>query len=456
MNQPADRERLPPSGRLALFAGFASLFIGIGLARFGYTPLLPAVIEAGWFEPGRAAYLGAANFAGYFVGAVFAWRLPVRFTPRTTLRALLSLTALSFVAAAFPVSFEWMLFWRFLPGMTGGWIMVLAAPLVLTAIPPERQSLAGGVFFVGVAGGVVASGTLVPLLLSAGLRETWLGIAALMAFVLCLAWRGIPAGEVELPRDDSGRRGGMTPAMRGLATAYALFAFAIAAHMLFLVDYVARGLGQGIGVGSLAWIALGAGGLAGPILAPAAARRFGVRRVLLAGYAALAFATAVPALADGLAAALLSAVLVGGLVTAQSAMTLAAVTQTIAERRLRTRIWGIATAAFAVAQTAAAYAYSWLFASGYAYATLFLLAAAASALALASVWISGRIPPSAASPGGRSSDPVSRAEPGGRHAAPRISCSRLAVRAKAKTPSPAGQSSSGSASAEQTSAHPAS
>jgi Uncharacterised MFS-type transporter YbfB len=49
-----------PIWRAALSAASASL-VGIGLARFAYTPLLPAIIDAGWFSPSQAAYLGAAN-----------------------------------------------------------------------------------------------------------------------------------------------------------------------------------------------------------------------------------------------------------------------------------------------------------------------------------------------------------------------------------------------------------
>ena len=51
-------------------AGLCATLVGIGFARFAYTPLLPALVEAGWFSPPEAAYLGAANLIGYLVGAV--------------------------------------------------------------------------------------------------------------------------------------------------------------------------------------------------------------------------------------------------------------------------------------------------------------------------------------------------------------------------------------------------
>src|SRR6478609_4761345 len=44
----------------AISAGLCATLVGIGLARFAYTPLLPAIIDAHWFSASAATYLGAA------------------------------------------------------------------------------------------------------------------------------------------------------------------------------------------------------------------------------------------------------------------------------------------------------------------------------------------------------------------------------------------------------------
>lgn len=56
----------------AMFAGLCASMIGIGIARFAYTPLIPPLIEAGWFPAESVVYLGAANLAGYLAGALVA------------------------------------------------------------------------------------------------------------------------------------------------------------------------------------------------------------------------------------------------------------------------------------------------------------------------------------------------------------------------------------------------
>jgi hypothetical protein len=42
----------------AILAAFCASRIGIGLARLAYTSLLPAIIDAHWFEPSAAASPG--------------------------------------------------------------------------------------------------------------------------------------------------------------------------------------------------------------------------------------------------------------------------------------------------------------------------------------------------------------------------------------------------------------
>ena len=48
----------------AILAGLCASLVGIGLARFAYTPLIPPLIEAHWFAAQDVVFLGAANLAG--------------------------------------------------------------------------------------------------------------------------------------------------------------------------------------------------------------------------------------------------------------------------------------------------------------------------------------------------------------------------------------------------------
>ena len=84
-----DHPRKPASTawRSTTSALCASL-VGIGLARFAYTPLLPALIEAHWFAASDAAYLGAANLTGYLAGALLAAPMAAPASASAVLRAM--------------------------------------------------------------------------------------------------------------------------------------------------------------------------------------------------------------------------------------------------------------------------------------------------------------------------------------------------------------------------------
>lgn len=66
------RARPGVSGWRAALSGCCASLVGIGLARFAYTPLLPAIVDAHWFASSDAAYLAAANLVGYLAGALLA------------------------------------------------------------------------------------------------------------------------------------------------------------------------------------------------------------------------------------------------------------------------------------------------------------------------------------------------------------------------------------------------
>ena len=55
-----------------ILAGACATLLGIGLQRFAYGPILPAMVQQGWLEAGPAGMLGGANLAGYLVGAFAA------------------------------------------------------------------------------------------------------------------------------------------------------------------------------------------------------------------------------------------------------------------------------------------------------------------------------------------------------------------------------------------------
>lgn len=368
----------------AAMAGLAASLVGIGLARFAYTPLIPALVGVHWFPATQVVYLGAANLAGYLAGALIARRLAAAASPRTVLRGMMLLASASFFASAAPISVGWYFAWRFTAGATGGVIMVLAAPTILPATDPGRRGLVGGMIFTGVGLGVAASGTLVPLLLRAGLPATWCGLGVLALALTVIAWGGWPAASPQPVRSDTGVGVPLTLGVGALLLEYGLNAAGLVPHMVFLVDFVARGLRAGLAVGGFYWVVFGLGAMTGPLLAGAVADRIGFAGTLRLAFLIESAAVLLPAVTHAPPALLLSSALAGAFTPGVVPLVLGRVHELLPGDPAGQRVvWGWTTIAFALFQAAGAYLYSYLFArSGGDYAMLFVIGAGALAVAL--------------------------------------------------------------------------
>lgn len=363
-------------------AGLCATLVGIGLARFAYAPLLPALIEAGWFTPAQAAYLGAANLMGYLAGAASAGAVLTRVRPAPLLRWTMLLAAATFIACSLRLGFPWFLFWRFLSGLAGGLLMVAAAPTVLAKVAAARRGRAGGIMFMGVGLGIAASGTLIPLLLEGGLVLTWLGLGAVSLLLTGLAWRAWPDELPTRPRATASERKAWPAVAVLLVTViYGLDAVGLVPHMVFFIDYVARGLGYGVAQGSLFWVVYGVGAIGGPLFAGWLGDRVGFGPALAVGLLLQLLGVAAALLAGQTLALGFSALVMGAFTPGMPALVLGRL-QELTGLNGAHAAWGTATTVFAVAQAAGAYGYSALYARGAGYGDLFLTALAALGLAL--------------------------------------------------------------------------
>lgn len=374
---------------LSAAAGLCASLVGLGLARFAYTPLIPALIEAKWFTPAQAVYLGAANLAGYLAGALIARELNARAGSVPALRGMMVLTTIACFACSVPISFAWFFGFRFLAGVSGGVIMVLAATAILPHTAPSKRGLIGGVIFAGVGLGVAASGTLVPLLLQLGVTQAWYGLGALSALLTLISWKAwpaeTPAVHAAAAQPLPATHGVRSPLVIALCLEYGLNAVALVPHMVFLVDFIARGLGQGIAAGSQYWVLYGIGAVIGPLLTGHLADRAGFAAGLRVAFAIEAVAVAMPAISASPVVLIVSSVAVGGFTPGIVPLVIGRIHELIPHSVTSQRAaWAQATTTFALFQAASAYGLSYLFTqSGGEYALLFVTGAAAVTVALA-------------------------------------------------------------------------
>ncbi|EJL02979.1 transporter, major facilitator family [Pseudomonas fluorescens Q2-87] len=374
----------PPSGIwLPIFAGLCASFVSIGLARFAYTPLIPELIEAHWFAANDVVYLGAANLVGYLIGALLGRPMAHRLSRKNALRLMMLAVTAAFFACAFPLSVSWYFAWRLLSGIAGGAIMVLVASTVLPHVPAARKGLASGAIFLGIGLGIAGSGTIVPPLLSLGLQATWLGLGALVLVLTGLSWFGWPQDLPPVASSATDPDETTPAAVYRLFAQYAFMAAGLVPAMVFLVDYVARGLGAGAHVGALVWVMYGLGAIIGPVSHGFLADHLGARRSIRLVLAVQAIALGLLAISHTFLALALLAVIIGSFPPGIVPLALARMHELVPDAHRQQVAWSRATVSFATFQALAGFAYSALFnASGGHHAALFLIAAGAIAFAL--------------------------------------------------------------------------
>ena len=198
---------------IILTVGTLVVFGSLGLARFGYTMLLPAMQNGLGLDNTRAGGLATANLAGYLMLSVAGGALAVRFGPRAVITAGLALAAISMMMTGLSESFTGALVWRALTGVGSGASNVPVMALLSAWFVQRRRGLAAGIGVTGSSLALILLGPLVPHLLLSyndrGWRVCWflfagvtLGLAVLALALLrnrpaAIGLRPFGAGENE-------------------------------------------------------------------------------------------------------------------------------------------------------------------------------------------------------------------------------------------------------------------
>jgi predicted MFS family arabinose efflux permease len=365
-----------PSYRAAIVAGVCATLLGVGLQRFAYSPLLPAMVHADWLTGGEAGTLGAVNFAGYLIGAAIAPSAGRQLGLRPALRLGMAGATLCLLLCAIRGPLLWLVPWRTLAGIAGGILMVLAGPAVLAAAPPRMRGLAGGLLFAGVGLGIMASAVIVPALLTSGISATWVALAVAGLLLTVLSWNRWP----DVPPPPLGRRPALIGPVGRLVLAYGLASVAATAYMAWWPDYIARGLGQGTSMGALGWLLYGFGITIGPALCGWLADRIGGQRAFAITLLVQLVPASLPLFLDSWVWLAIAAVSGGITAAGLTGLTLIRAREIADDQAAG--IWRLGTVAWAAAQMASGFVMAWAYAATGSHASVFAIGLGGAVLAL--------------------------------------------------------------------------
>ncbi|NCT82914.1 MAG: YbfB/YjiJ family MFS transporter [Comamonadaceae bacterium] len=307
-----------------LLGGICALVLTIGLARFAYTPLLPQMQAQAGLGLADGGLLAAINYAGYMSGALLAaWIESPRWRQRLYswgLPLALLVTALMGWGSSFG---PWALS-RYVGGLCGAAGMLLGSGLVQGWLMRAGHRPELGIYFIGLGLGIVVSalGALGMTGWGLGWAAQWQGFALLGLVFLVPAWRWRPP--VPPPAKVMPGRGPSRRWMVWMLLAYFCAGWGFVINATFTVAIVEK---QPLlaGQGPWAWLLVGLAATPAVFVWDRIARRTGDVGALQIAFAAQIAGVLLPALAQGLPAALAGALLYGASFIGIVSLTLALV-----------------------------------------------------------------------------------------------------------------------------------
>jgi predicted MFS family arabinose efflux permease len=231
---------IPSRATATACGGMIAMAAALGIGRFVYTPILPAMMSSLGLGTSAAGLIASANFLGYLLGALLAAWPKLRGSRRTWLLASLSISGLTTAAMGLTEAMPTFLLLRFIGGAASAIVLVYASAIVLEHVTAANRPALSALHFGGVGVGIAVSAVLVATLLQAGeqWRALWWtsGLLSLAGTVVVAALlRGSPSSSTSIHRASTRAT---NPALLRLIVAYGLFGFGYVITATFLVAIV--------------------------------------------------------------------------------------------------------------------------------------------------------------------------------------------------------------------------
>lgn len=333
---------------LALSLGAA---VSLGITRFAYGLLLPAMrTDLGWSYT-LAGGMNTANALGYFLGALATPWLMQRWGPSHLLWGGAALASMFMGLSGFFIDAQLLLLQRLLAGVASALVFIAGGLLAarLGARHPRHGGLLLGIYYGGTGLGIVLSAVFVPWVLEATQADAhgWRWAWWLLALACCLAsavlmWPARVMARWELPAASAAQAGARftwRPFGYGLAS-YTLFGVGYIGYMTFVVALLRA---QGSTALAVTWFyaLLGVAVIASSRIWAGLLDRYRDGRPLATLNALLGLATIVPALTQWW-----PMVLVSGLVFGAVFLSVVASTTALVRHNLPPSAWAVGISAF--------------------------------------------------------------------------------------------------------------
>ena len=295
-----------------LLAGIISIIVGVGVARFAFTSLLPSMLDD-FLSITNAGLFASFNFAGYLSGAIFSIFIKDINTKVKYFRIGMILSILTtFVLAVTTSEILWFTS-RVIAGFGSAMVLIVGGALVMVKLNYEDKTKAMGIHFTGIGIAIVSSELISQYILQNGTwADTWM-VLTVFAFVLSFYSIYILSFNKAIKKDavkHNLSRSIFSTYVILLILAYFTEGVGFVVQATFLPDII-NSLDGLDGFGSLGWLMVGVAGIPSSIIWMRLAHNYGSVNIIIIAMALQVVGILIPALSNDLYLNLLSGALYG-------------------------------------------------------------------------------------------------------------------------------------------------
>ncbi|MEM1404337.1 MAG: YbfB/YjiJ family MFS transporter [Pseudomonadota bacterium] len=275
---------IQPNRISVLFSGICALILSMGIARYSFTPMIPAMQDQVGVTESLAGWMAGWNYIGYLTGLFIVWLISDLRAKDFFYRYGLLVTV---IATAFMAAHDNRMVWymsRFFCGVSSATGFILGTGLILNWLHHNGYKSELGLHFSGVGLGIVASAIIVDLTdldayFALNWRLQWVALAGVGALLTVPAMFLLPRPgerEIEMARESDVMETTRLPSARYLLllqAAYFCAGFSNTVNVTF--TSLITELQPLEGWGSRMWLAVGLAATPAPFIWDRISKRLG-------------------------------------------------------------------------------------------------------------------------------------------------------------------------------------
>lgn len=297
-----------------ILAGIISLVVGVGVARFVFTSLLPPMLD-NYLSVSFAGVLASVNYVGYLAGSIFAVFIKDINTKVKFFRVGMVLCIITTLVLGISTNdIVWMIS-RVLAGFGAAMALVVGSAIVMSKLNIENKTKAMGIHFSGIGFSILISDLIVRAVFyfNGTWQFSWI-VLTIFAFIVSLYSMYILSFDKKLQNSSvkhSIDKKLFSPFVILLIIAYFCEGVGMVVQGTFLPDII-NSLDGLEGFGSFTWTLVGLAGIPSCIIWMLLAHRYGSVNIIMLAMFIQVIGILISALTNNVYLNLLSGILYGG------------------------------------------------------------------------------------------------------------------------------------------------